>query len=375
MRKRYHRGRKIKQTAAPQGFIVCLAFVFLFFLCSKRIDASALLLNMSLPGFSSLTGKEKTMYKFASGLDEMNETQSENINENDSSLLTIPDLIGVNDVDLQPETEHEASPAEKTEAAVFEDIEKLRDLEYLRSHFYTVNNKTELTSDYFNVDDMLNTDLRLDTSTPGPKILIFHTHSSEMYANSNPNNLMDGVVGVGEKLVDILSNNYGIESLHHFGRYDIVGGKSKIQGAYERMEPVVEEILRNYPTIEVAIDIHRDGVGDHTRLVTDINGVPTAQIMFVNGLCLIKQSGLLKPYDLQNPYLQTNLSLSLKAQLTANGLYPSFTRKIYLNAYRYSLNMLPKSMLVEVGAQTNTKEEALNAMGPLAAILSRVLLK
>ena len=36
--------------------------------------------------------------------------------------------------------------------------------------------------------------------------------------------------------------------------------------------------------------------------------------------------------------------------------------------------MLPKSMLIEVGAQTNTKSEAQNAMEPLADILSRVIL-
>ena len=61
-------------------------------------------------------------------------------------------------------------------------------------------------------------------------------------------------------------------------------------------------------------------------------------------------------------------------QVTANKLYPDFTRRIYINAYRYSLNMLPKSMLIEVGAQTNTKSEAQNAMEPLADILSRVIL-
>ena len=56
-------------------------------------------------------------------------------------------------------------------------------------------------------------------------------------------------------------------------------------------------------------------------------------------------------------------------------LYPGFVRRNYLKTYRYSLHMLPKSLLVEVGAQTNTKEEAMNAMEPLAEILMSVINK
>ena len=59
----------------------------------------------------------------------------------------------------------------------------------------------------------------------------------------------------------------------------------------------------------------------------------------------------------------------------AERLFPDFTRKIYLNAYRFSLHMLPRSTLIEVGAQTNTKQEALNAMEPLAEVLATTLLE
>ncbi|MDR2648101.1 MAG: stage II sporulation protein P [Clostridiales bacterium] len=375
MRKRYHRDGKVKKTAAVQGIAVCLAFVFLFFLCSGRIDASSFFLNESPQGFSVLFGANKAMYKYTDGMNDMPETQIVNRYEEDSSLILVSDLVGVDDVSIQPETEYEAVPPIKKEAVVIEDTDKLHDLSFLKSHFYIVDKKTELTGANFDVDYMLNEDLSLDLSVQGPKALIFHTHSHEMYINSNPDNLMDGVMGAGEKLAEILTNTYGIETLHHTGEYDFVHGKVNRDGAYERIEPDIEGILRDNPSIQLAIDLHRDGVPDDIKLVTDVNGVPTAQIMFFNGLCLQNKSGTLTPYSLQNPYLRTNLALSFNAQLTANSLYPDFTRKIYLNAYRYSLHMLPKSMLIEVGAQTNTKEEAFNAMGPLAVILSRVLQK
>ena len=92
-------------------------------------------------------------------------------------------------------------------------------------------------------------------------------------------------------------------------------------------------------------------------------------------MCRLKENGILNNISsLPNSYIKDNLALSFNMQVTANKLYPDFTRRIYINAYRYSLNMLPKSMLIEVGAQTNTKSEAQNAMEPLADILSRVIL-
>ena len=65
--------------------------------------------------------------------------------------------------------------------------------------------------------------------------------------------------------------------------------------------------------------------------------------------------------------------MSLKMQLVATELYPGFTRKIYLKSYRYNMHLCPKSLLIEVGAQTNTLQEAVNAMDPLAQVLDRVL--
>ena len=78
---------------------------------------------------------------------------------------------------------------------------------------------------------------------------------------------------------------------------------------------------------------------------------------------------------LPNPYIADNQALSFQMQLAAEEYYPGLMRKIYLKGYRYNLHMKPKSMLIEVGAQTNTLQEAKNAMEPLANILALVLLQ
>ena len=76
---------------------------------------------------------------------------------------------------------------------------------------------------------------------------------------------------------------------------------------------------------------------------------------------------------LENPYIEDNLALSFQMQLAAAEYFPTLTRKIYLKGYRYNMHLCPKSMLIEVGAQTNSFEEAKNAMEPLAFVLHKVL--
>lgn len=284
-------------------------------------------------------------------------------------------IIGEDDILYQPETDIELTGKQVKEALTKEDIDKLRNLDFLKKSFYIVDKRTNLTAEDFNVDEFLEEDLTIDNDIPGPKVLIFHTHSSEGFADSDMSDPMNGIFGAGERLKELLEGKYGIETLHHLGRYDIVNGKGQILGAYERMEPDIRKILAENPSIQVVIDMHRDGVAEGTRLVKNINGKDCAQIMFFNGLCKLNKNGQLEDIaGLSNPYLKQNLAMSFHMQLMANNLYPTLTRKIYLNAYRYSLHMIPKSMLIEVGAQTNTKEEILNSMEPLAEILASTIL-
>lgn len=186
--------------------------------------------------------------------------------------------------------------------------------------------------------------------------------------------MSEGIWGVGEELKNILEKKYGIKVLHDTGRYDIVDGKGQILGAYERMETPISKILEENPSIQVVIDMHRDGLPENVHLVTEINGKQCAKIMFFNGMCRLNKDGVPQPTEgLSNENLQDNLAFSLQMQTTAQSLFPDFTRRIYIHAYRYSLHMKPRSLLIEVGSQMNTKEEAHNAMTPLAEILANVI--
>ena len=251
-------------------------------------------------------------------------------------------------------------------------IEKLRDFDYLLSNFYTVDSSTMIGADQLNADELLGRSMKIDTETDGPKVLIYHTHSQEEFADSTPGDPATSIVGIGDYLTELL-NAKGIETIHDTGVYDIIDGKLDRSNAYEYAGKAVSKILEENPTIEVLIDLHRDGVAEGTHLVTEVNGKPTARIMFFNGLSRSRTNGDID--YLPNPYIQDNLAFSLQMQIAAEKNYPGFVRHIYLRAYRYNLHLMPKSLLIEAGAQTNTVAEMKNAMEVLSEMLCDVLLE
>jgi len=214
-------------------------------------------------------------------------------------------------------------------------------------------------------------DLRLEEEvlrqSEEPVVLIFHTHAHEGYVDKEE----FGILDVGEYLEQVLENQYGISVLHHKAVYDEGG----VNGAYTRMGADIEQVLAENPSIQVMIDMHRDGVAEDTRLVTKVNEKDTAQIMLVTGVSrTFDENGNLQVIDyLPNENLNSVLALGFQMKMASDVLYPDFMRPLYLSCWRYSTYMRPRSMLLEVGAQTNTLEEAKAAMEPFAELLVGIL--
>ena len=256
--------------------------------------------------------------------------------------------------------------AQKGKKKVKINRKKLEDFDYLRQTFYQIDNMTTIGKDQLCVEKLLRPDMTVDTSVDGPEILIYHTHSQEGYKDSKPGDLSESVVGLGDTLTKLLEDK-GFRVLHQKGTYDLPDRDH----AYSNAAPEIEKIIKDNPSIQVVIDLHRDGVGESTRLVTEQNGKKMAQIMFFNGLSRTTSIGDIA--YLKNPYIEDNLAFSFQMQLAAAEYYPGLTRRIYLKGYRYNMHFCPKSLLVEVGAQTNTLKEAQNSMEPLADLLGKVL--
>lgn len=256
-------------------------------------------------------------------------------------------------------------PAEQK--AVEFNPEEYRDFNKLLGTFYVLDSTTTIGADQLNVDTLLGKDMRLQQSGDKPQILIYHTHSQEGFADSIPGDDATTIMGAGAKLANVLQEQYGFQVIHHTGQYDVEARDY----AYSKAEPALEQILVENPSIEVIIDLHRDEVAADRKLVIDLNGRPTAMFMFFNGLSRTRQRGDIE--YLYNPYIDDNLAFSFQMQIASNEYYPGITRKIYLKGYRYNMHYRPKSLLIELGAQTNTVEEIMNACDPLAHVIAMVL--
>ncbi|MEG2297302.1 MAG: stage II sporulation protein P [Clostridium sp.] len=246
---------------------------------------------------------------------------------------------------------------------------QLADYDFLMKHFYTVHPTTTAGRDVMKAETFLAEDFSLKGDPRQPQILIYHTHSQEEFADYGTGNREATIMGVGTYLTGLLEQK-GYCVIHDTSVYDLRDGKLDRSKAYTYALEGITEILTKYPSIEVVLDIHRDGVKAGTHLVQTINGKQTAPIMFFNGTSQTP-SGPIE--SLKNPYKADNMAFSFQMKLCAEAYFPGFTRKIYLKGLRYNMHLRPRSALIEVGAQTSTYQEARNAMEPLSELLDMVL--
>lgn len=247
--------------------------------------------------------------------------------------------------------------------------EQLADYDYMMKHFYSVHTSTTAGRDLMKADEFLAKDFTLEGSNDKPQILIYHTHSQEEFSDYGPDNKEATVIGIGNYLTELLTAK-GYHVIHDKSVYDLQNGKLDRNKAYTYALDGVTRILQENPSIEVILDLHRDGVNESLHMVNEVNGKPTAPIMFFNGVSQTPEG----PIEyLPNPYRSDNLAFSFQMQLDAAAYFPDLTRKIYIKGLRYNLHLRPRSVLIEVGAQTNTYQEARNAMEPLAEVLNMVL--
>lgn len=247
--------------------------------------------------------------------------------------------------------------------------EKLMDYNYVLNNFYVVPSVTSLRPQVLDLDKISQVDLRIEKDSTVPQILVFHTHSQEKFADSEENGM--SIVNVGDRLVSLLQEQYGYNVIHLTDEFDMAGGVLDRSEAYTYANTKLDEVLAQNPSIQVVIDLHRDGVDASKHLVTEIDGKQTARIMLFNGISYTKEQGEID--YLPNPYITENLAMTYKMFLLGKINYPDLFRCIYISGYRYCLHHVPRSMLIEAGAQTNTYEEVYNAMEPLARLIDMEL--
>lgn len=231
------------------------------------------------------------------------------------------------------------------------------------------------------------TDLDLDVSVltagtvrvplgEGPQILIVHTHGSESYAQSDGDHYEESdpyrttdcthnVVKVGEEMATVF-RAYGFQVLHDTTLFDY----PSYNGAYDRSKAAVEQWLKEYPTIKIVLDVHRDALvgteGQVYKLVSQEAGNKVAQVMLVVG-----SSGS----GAEHGGWKDNLAFAVKLQQSLTRGYDNLARPIVLRNSRYNQQLLPGSLLVEVGGHGNTLSEAIAGGRLWADNVARTLLE
>lgn len=235
------------------------------------------------------------------------------------------------------------------------------------------------SSDYtVNAEELLSQGCPITLEAGVPQILIIHTHSSEAYSPAGldkyedlgTNRTLDtnyNVIRIGNELTEIFQS-YGLNVIHDTGVYDY----PSYTGSYNRSCEAIEKYLSENPSIQIVIDLHRDALcSDEITYKTqaDEDGVCASQIMILVGS---DASGL------EHPDWQQNLRLALYLQNAVYSKYPSLMRPVQLVSYRYNQHLTHGSMILEVGSNGNTLQEALaairlfgNTAGPALAELVR----
>lgn len=249
-------------------------------------------------------------------------------------------------------------------------LEKSMSRSYLLKNFYITDSSTTIDNSIFQVRKLLTKPMSIKKQKK-PQILILHTHgASECFRDSRKGNKEDSIIGIGGVLAQVLTKTYGYSVIHDKTEYDKINGKIDRSKAYNYSCQGIKKALKKYPSIEVVIDLHRDGVGNSVNRTTVVDGKKTAQVMFFNGLSRNASGDIAY---LHNENLQGNLAFSLQLKIACMKRFENFAKPVYLKGYRYNMHLKERFTLIELGNENNTVAEEKNATKPLAMAIDSVL--
>ena len=206
-----------------------------------------------------------------------------------------------------------------------------------------------------------------------PTVLVFHTHTSESYAlngdglyyPSQPTHTGQAdrnVLRIGDELCAALEHR-GVGVIHDRAVYD-----DEYDGAYARSREAALDYLEQYPSLQVVIDVHRDALteeGRHVKPTALIGGKKAAQIMILTGA---EENGT------EFPHWEKNLRFALRLQETAQEKYPGLMKPLFFCPRRYNMDLTENGLLLEIGTEVNTLEEAVYSARLIGDALADVVL-
>ncbi|MHB1315493.1 MAG: stage II sporulation protein P [Christensenellales bacterium] len=239
------------------------------------------------------------------------------------------------------------------------------------------NNKEEISEEIkIEILNLKNEDLNL-TPIKGvtePTILIYHTHTLEAYKQTDPpyeekgawrtEDETQSVVRVGSELASRLEA-YGYSVIHDTTNHE----PPKLSTSYDRSLETIEKYKKEYPSLRLFIDIHRDAYNTESTYhdVVQVDGKDIARVMMVVGTGERYDDSYVKPNWKENYKLALGITNAL------NAICDNFARDIRVKTGRYNQHISDMCLLIEVGHNANTLEEAINAIDYVGQCIDRVL--
>lgn len=269
--------------------------------------------------------------------------------------------------------ENTAPPTEAAEAKVEE--EPQMSAEPLPNHEQIcaagnlkINNPTSYS---VNLSELCMGELSIKPNPDAPTVLVMHTHTTECYMGDEMSGETErttdetkNVIAVGNEICSVLES-YGIKTIHDTTYHDY----PSYQGSYSRALTTIDSRLKENPSVNVVLDVHRDAFvyedGSRLRVECEENGVKTAQVMLVVGT---------DSMGLWHDNWRENLKFAAKIQNSAEIMYPGIMRPINLRIERFNQHMTLGSLILEVGSNGNTLEEAREGGRDIARAIAAALI-
>ncbi len=201
------------------------------------------------------------------------------------------------------------------------------------------------------------------TTAGKPLVGIYHTHTAESFlptagVTHRPGGQRGDIVEVGDALVQRLAK-HGVAAMQSRNIHDY----PSFMKAYGPSEVTARKMLADNPSIQMMFDIHRDADKRENAIVT-VNGVTMARITLVVGM---------GQQDLAQPHWQQNHAFAKLIDARLSQHYPGLSRGIQLVEWRYNQHLHPRALLVEVGCQENSREEAVRSIELLGDVVAEIL--
>ena len=227
---------------------------------------------------------------------------------------------------------------------------------------------------HINIEEYLNKQVYAFITENKPAVLIYHTHTTETYElldrsfytnerNIRSNNPKENMVRVGEEICKVLEKN-GYKTIHDKSIYD-----ESVNGAYERSRANISRIIKDNPSIQIVLDIHRGAIyqKDNSKIktVTEINGRKAAQIMLISGC----EDGNVTDF----PNWQKNLTFALNLQEKLKNDNKTFVQPLMFCSRKYNMDLVPCALSMEIGTDANALSEAVYSAELFADSLTELL--